>query len=122
MAKTRVFVSYDYEHDSNLKDTFIAQSKLLDSPFSIHDVSIQEPTPEWQQKARSAIEICEVFVVLLGNHTYQAQGVLREIKIAVKLKKHRFQLRKRGQWPKSLNGAGEVVVWKWKNLKKWLEK
>ena len=122
MAKTRVFVSYDYEHDSNLKDTFIAQSKLLDSPFSIHDVSIQEPIPNWQQEARSVIKSCEVFVVLLGDHTYQAQGVLREIKMARELEKRRFQLRKKGQWPKSLKGAGEVVVWKWKNLQKWLAK
>lgn len=117
MAKTRVFVSYDYEHDSNLKDTFIAQSKLQHSPFSIHDVSIQEPTPNWQQKARTAIKSCDVFVVLLGNYTYQALGVIREVKMARELEKRRFQLRKKGQWPKSLNGAGEVVAWKWKNIK-----
>ncbi len=122
MAKTRVFVSYDYEHDVNLKDTFISQSKLPNSPFSIHDVSIQEPMHNWQQKARFAIEGCDVFVVLLGDFTYQARGVLREIRMARELEKRRFQLRKRGQWPKSLNGAGEVVAWKWKNLQKWLVK
>ena len=122
MAKTKVFVSYDYEHDSNLKDTFVAQSKLQDSPFSINDVSIREPTPHWQQKARSAIEGCNVFVVLLGDHTFQARGVIREVKMAIELNKKRFQLRKKGQWPKSLRGAGEVVVWKWMNLQKWLAK
>ena len=122
MAKTRVFISYDYEHDSNLKDTFIAQAKLPDSPFSIHDVSIQQPIPNWQQKARSSIESCDVFVVLLGDYTYQAQGVLREIKMARVLKKRRFQLRKKGQQPRFIDGAGEIVVWKWKNLQKRLGK
>ena len=108
MAKTKVFVSFDYEHDAALKETLIGQSNLPDSPFSINDVSIKEKTPEWQQKARSAIEDCEVFVVLLGDHTYQAKGVLREVKMARQIGKRRFQLRKRGHSPIPLEGAGEV--------------
>ncbi len=120
MAKTRVFVSYDYEHDSDLKDTLIAQSKLPDSPFSINDLSLREKVSDWQQKARAAIEKCDVFVALLGNYAHQATGVRREVKMARQIGKRRFQLRKRGHNPKPLEGAGEVVAWKWKNLKKWL--
>jgi len=120
MAKTRVFVSYDYEHDSDLKDTLIAQSKLPDSPFSINDLSLSEKVSDWQQKARAAIEKCDVFVLLLGNHAHQATGVRREAKMARQIGKRRFQLRKRGHNPKPLEGVGEVVAWKWKNLKKWL--
>ena len=122
MAKTIVFVSFDFKHDVMLKDTLIGQSKLPDSPFSINDVSLKEKTPEWQQKARSSIEKCEVFMVLLGDHTFQATGVLREVKMAIDLNKKRYQLRKKGQWPKSIDGAGEVVAWKWKNLQKILTK
>ena len=121
MAKTRVFVSYDYEYDSDLKETFIAQSKLPDSPFSINDLSLSEAVPDWQQQARKAIDSCDVFIVLLGDHSYQAQGMRREVKMARQLGKKRFQLRKRGHSPKPLEGAGEVVVWKWKNLKKQLK-
>jgi hypothetical protein len=117
MAKTKVFISFDYDHDSSSKDTLIGQSKLADSPFSINDVSLKEKTGEWQIKARKAIEQCDVFIVLLGNNTYQANGVLREVKIARQLGKRKFQLRKQGQWPTPLNGAGDVVAWKWKNLK-----
>ena len=120
MAKTRIFVSYDYEHDSDLKDTLIAQSKLPDSPFSINDLSLREKVSDWQQKARAAIEKCDVFVLLLGNYAHQATGVRREVKMARQIGKKRFQLRKRGNNPKPLEGAGEVVAWKWKNLKKWL--
>jgi hypothetical protein len=122
MAKTRVFVSYDYEYDSDLKETFIAQSKLPDSPFSINDLSLSEVVPDWQQQARKAIDSCDVFIALLGNHSYQAQGMRREVKMVRQLGKKRFQLRKRGHSPKPLEGAGEVVVWKWKTLKKWLAK
>jgi hypothetical protein len=117
MAKTKVFISFDYEHDSALKDTLIGQSRLADSPFSINDVSLTEKTPEWQQKARKAIESCDVFIVLLSSNTHQASGVIREVKMAKQLEKIRFQLRKQGQWPTPINGAGEVVAWKWKNLK-----
>lgn len=117
MAKTKVFVSFDYDHDAALKDTLIGQSKMPDSPFSINDVSLKETTPEWQQKARKAIESCDIFVLLLGNYTYQAKGVLREVRMAKQLRKKRFQLRKQGHWPTTVNGAGEVVAWKWKNIK-----
>ena len=118
MAKTKVFISYDYDHDAQLKDTLIGQSKLPDSPFSINDMSLKQATSEWQQKARAAIEACEIFVVLLGEHTHQAKGVRREVKMAKQIGRKRFQLRKRGQCPKPIEGTGEVVVWKWKNLKK----
>lgn len=81
MAKTKVFVSYDYDHDAHLKDTLMGQSRLRDSPFSINDMSLKQATPEWQQKARAAIEACELFIVLLGEHTHQAQGVRREVEM-----------------------------------------
>ena len=120
MAKTKVFLSYDYEHDSDLKDTLIAQSKLPDSPFSIYDLSLREKVPAWQQIAREAIERCDVFVVLLGDNSHQAAGVRREVKMAKQINKKRFQLRRRGHNPHPLEGAGEVVAWKWKNLKNYL--
>ncbi len=122
MAKTKVFISFDYHHDAQLKDTLIGQSKLADSPFSIKDVSLQESVPEWQQKARKAIESCDVFIVILGYYTYKASGVLREVRMAIQLNKRIFQLRKQGHQPTPFEGAGEVVAWKWKNLKSRLAK
>lgn len=120
MAKTKVFVSFDYDNDAALKDTLINQSKLPNSPFSINDVSLKESIYEWQQKARAAIASCDVFVLILGDNTRQAQGVRREVKMAKQLGKRTFQLRMQGHSPIPVEGAGEVVAWKWKNLKKWL--
>ena len=40
------------------------------------------------------------------------------MKMAQDTGKRRFQLRKRGRLPKSIEGGGEVVAWKWPNLKK----
>ena len=115
---TKVFASYDFEHDYDMKQNLITQSKRQDSPFAINDVSLNEKVPEWQQKARRAIESCDVFIVLLGNYTFQAQGVLREVSMARQLGKRRFQLRKQGHWPRPVEGGGKVFAWKWKNIKK----
>jgi hypothetical protein len=120
MAKTKVFVSYDYEHDLDMKNNLITESKRPDSPFSINDLSLNEKVPDWQQKAREAIEKCDVFIVLLRENTHQASGVLREVKMAKQLTKRRFQLREKKHCPKPLEGAGDVITWKWKNLKKYL--
>ena len=120
MAKTKVFVSFDYDNDAGLKNTLIGQAGLQESPFAINDVSLKEDTPEWQQKARTAVEACDVFIVLLGAHTHQAKGVRREVRMARQIGKKRFQLRKRGQWPTPIDGSGDVVAWRWKNLKKLL--
>ncbi len=103
-----------------MKNNLTAESKKPDSPFSINDLSLREKVSDWQQKARAAMDRCDVFVVLLGNNTHQASGVLREVKMARQIGKRRFQLRVQGYNPKPLVGAGEVVAWKWKNLKKWL--
>ena len=78
MAKPRVFLSFDY--DKGFKNNFVAQTKRQELPFAINDISIQEDDPEWQQKARSSIEDCDVFIVLLGENvkggvkTYQRGG------------------------------------------------
>ena len=97
MAKTKDFLSYDYEHDSDMKDNLITESKRRDSPFSINDLSLREKVSDWQQKARTAIQGCDVFVVLLGDNAHQASGVRREVRMARQIGKRRFQLRKQGQ-------------------------
>ena len=120
MAKSKVFVSFEYETDLNLKENLVAQAKLPDSPFSVTDVSLQErePEQEWLSKAKRAIANCDVFVVILGANTHNAPGVLKEISIATGMNKPRFQLMpQRKKW-NQMDGAGDVVVWKWKNLRR----
>lgn len=40
--KKRAFISFDYDHDEELKQALIGQSKNPDSPFSINDMSIKQ--------------------------------------------------------------------------------
>ncbi len=46
MAKKKVFLSYDYDNDLNLKNAFIGQAKHPDSPFSVNDYSLKEAHPD----------------------------------------------------------------------------
>lgn len=119
MAKKKVFVSFDYNNDLHLKGTLIGQARLPDSPFSIADFSLNETKPEvgWLSKAQSAIAQCDVFIVLLGKNTHNAAGVLKEVKIAKGIRKKRFQLRPQRKNFGSVPDAGDVVTWKWENLK-----
>lgn len=42
MSKVRVFISFDYDHDSDLKTMLVGQAKNEDSPFEIDDWSVKE--------------------------------------------------------------------------------
>ena len=120
MPRTKIFVSFDYETDCELKETLIGQADQQASPFSVADFSLQERQPEsdWLSKAQSAIARCDVFVTILGQNTHNAPGVLKEIAIARGLKKPRFQLRPQGKTWRAMKGAGKLVVWTWPNLQR----
>src|SRR5689334_12284602 len=83
-GKKRVFVSFDFDNDRVLRDFFLGQAKLPDSPFSIVDCSLKEAAPmaTWEQKARTAIKGADLVIVMVGPHTHKAPGVLKEVKMA----------------------------------------
>ena len=118
MAKPRVFGSFDFDRDHNLKGSLVEQAKRPDSPFSMVDVSLKEtyPDDEWLRHAQSAISKCDIVIVLLGVHTHRAVGVLQEVKIAKGLRKPIFQLRPQGSNAKPVPNAGLVIKWTWPNL------
>ncbi|WID99680.1 TIR domain-containing protein (plasmid) [Bosea vestrisii] len=83
MAKKRVFISFDYDHDETLKTFLIGQAKLPDSPFELADWSIKEHmTGNWKEKARARIRSVDVVIVLCGLNTNTAAGVSAELAIA----------------------------------------
>ena len=83
MAK-RVFISFDFDNDKVLKDFMVGQSRLKDSPFEIYDWSLKESAPEedWEDEARKKIKRSDIVLVMVGEKTYKASGVLKEVKIA----------------------------------------
>lgn len=125
MAKKKVFISFDFDNDKFLKDSIIGQAKLEDSPFEVSDHSLKEAAPEkdWLEKAHRAIARSDVFIVMLGEKTRKASGVLKEVKIANDLEKEKFQLigYKNGSEDWRVPNGGRVYLWTWDNLKKLLK-
>lgn len=121
MAKTRLFVSFDFDNDRTLRDFIIGQARLADSPFEVTDVSLKEAAPErdWEAKARRAISGADKFVIMLGPQTARANGVLKELKMATDLEKPRYQIigYKDGSSDWAVPGGGQVHQWNWNNLK-----
>jgi hypothetical protein len=124
MAKTKVFVSFDYDNDKVLRDFIVGQAKNADSPFEVADHSLKEEAPEqeWEEKARRAISRSDVFIVMLGSKTRKAPGVLKEVKIANDLDKRKFQIigYREGSEDWAVPNAGRVYLWDWDNLKRLL--
>jgi hypothetical protein len=81
-TKTRVFISFDYGHDNDLKVLLLGQAKKHDTPFSFEDWSIKNETKGWKEDARKRIRRSDVVVVICGLRTQSAVGVAAEIKIA----------------------------------------
>lgn len=123
MAKKRTFISFDYDHDKDLKDLFVGQSHNEDSPFEIVDMSIKETiSSNWKVNARRRIKGCDVVVIICGMHTNSATGVTAELKIAQEEKVPYFCLKGRANkhcvFPIGVRSTDKMYKWTWDNLKK----
>jgi hypothetical protein len=124
MAKTKVFLSYDFDNDKKLYDLMIGQARLPDSPFEVSDHSLKEAAPErdWEVKAHAAISRSDKVIVMLGPRTRYASGVKKEVTMATSLGKTRFQIigYTNGSRDWAVPDAGVTYNWDWPNLKKLL--
>ena len=122
MVKKRVFISFDYDHDIDLKTLLVGQARNPQSPFAITDMSIKETIDDnWKANARRRIKGCDVVAVLCGYHTDSAAGVSAELKIAQEEKVDYFLLRGRTGVgcvkPKAAKDSDKMYTWTWDNLK-----
>lgn len=122
LPKKRVFISFDYDHDEDLKTLLVGQSKHEDSPFEITDYSIKEAfTGDWKEKARKRIKQVGVVAVICGKHTDTATGVSAEITIAQKEGKPYFLFGVSGRInkkPKAAKPDDIIHPWSWKTLER----
>src|SRR4051794_36758414 len=83
MAKKRVFISFDYDHDEGAKIMLAGQAKHEDSPFDFKDASVKEHlTGDWKAKVSRRMSNVDLVVVLCGKWTHIAKGVAAELEIA----------------------------------------
>lgn len=121
MGKTRVFISFDYDHDLDLKNLLVGQAKNSDSPFEIADWSIKDPSPGWKAEARRRIRAADVVAVICGQHTHTATGVAAELTISQEEGVSYFLLKGRADKtctkPTSAKSSDKLYNWTWPNLK-----
>lgn len=122
MAKKRVFISFDYDHDEGAKTMLAGQAKLEDSPFDFKDASLKEPlTGDWKGKVRRRMDNIDVVIVLCGKMTHTAKGVAAEVEIAQEKKKEYFLLAAYSNntctKPTSALATDKLYKWTWDNLK-----
>ena len=122
MAKKRVFTSFDFDHDEDLRNLLVGQAKNPDSPFDLTDRSVKEPmTGDWKEKVRKRLLNVDVMIVICGEYTDTATGVSAELAIAQEEKIPYFLLWGRSEKtckkPKSANAADKIYKWTWENLK-----
>ena len=120
--KKKVFISFDYDHDEELKVVLVGQAKNPDSPFSINDMSIKEAIDyNWKYHARQRIKQCDVVVVICGKYTDSASGVTAELTIAQEENIPYFLLCGRADGkvvkPKGAFQSDKIYSWTWNNLK-----
>ena len=122
MTKPRVFISYDFDNDSDLKTFLVGQSKNEDSPFEIADWSLKEPLEgNWKEKIKPRIRSCHQVIVICGEQTDKATGINHELTVAQEEDKPYFLLQGRKnkicKKPSSAKSIDKMYNWTWENLK-----
>lgn len=123
--KTRVFISFDFDYDSDLKNLLVGQSRNEESPFEIFDMSVKEElSGDWKAKVRTRIKGVDQVIVICGEHTNDASGVNAELRITQEESKEYFLLwgrtDKNCKKPSAAKVNDKIYKWTWDNLKKLL--
>lgn len=122
----RAFISFDFDHDAELRDALKGQPKNSNSPFEIVDASVRRHLPgNWEKKVRNRIRRADLVIVICGEYTHKAEGVAAEVRIAQEEDKPYFLLRGRRDKtctrPRTALDDDEIQEWTWDNLRRQIE-
>lgn len=121
MAMKRAFISFDFDHDEELRNTLVGQARNPDSPFVIADWSVKEPfTGNWRAKVRDRIRRTDLTIIICGRYTHTARGVSAELSITREENKPYFLLWGRPRHtcakPRQALVSDKIYKWTWQNL------
>jgi len=83
----KVFLCYDCEHDSDIKESFIKQALADGIPIHIIDTSKRHNSLTLKQELSNNIKECDALFILCGYHTKEAQNICDEFNIAKSFEK-----------------------------------
>ena len=118
MAVLNIFVSFEYDKDKELVNHFIKQAQKH-SQYRVKNKSLKESYPDdgWRRRASDAIRECDVVVVLVGEDTHNAQGIIVETDMARSLDKPVIQVASKGRRDyRGLTRLDEPIPWKWATI------
>jgi len=121
-TKCKLFISFDFDNDDDLRNLLVGQGKHPDTPFEIIDRSLKEPlTGNWKEKIKGRIKNADQVAVICGEKTHTAAGVAAELQIAKDLGKPYFLLHGRSDKtctrPTTASAGEKTYKWTWDNLK-----
>ena len=118
MAKVKVFLSFEFDKDADLRGSFFAQAHH--SSYDLEDYSLKEAyrphDKSWKKKAHKQIDLSDIVIVALGDDTHNAPGVEIEMTFKNQLYRKGFQIRPKKRTSCSVPGAGDVIPWHWKKI------
>ena len=122
MATKSAFISFDYDHDGDLRGTLVAQERNPKSPFGITDWSVRASIDEnWRREVRDRIRRVDLVVVVCGEHTHDSAGVAAAVTITQEEGKPYFLIKGRRKKtctrPKNARSSDEMHSWTWDTLR-----
>ncbi len=100
MSHARVYTSFDLDHDKDLHDRLIAESRVHGSGFEVVARSqAGEPDEAWEERVRRRIRQVDQVIVICGEHTDVSPRVSAELRIAREQQKPYFLLWGRPEIP-----------------------
>ncbi len=122
MPTLNIFVSFEFDKDNDLRNNFYEQAREL-TQHRVRNCSLNEAYPDetWRNRAREAIRECDVVVVLIGQDTHNAQGVIVETDMARSMNKPIIQIRPHGRTYNGLTRLEEPIPWRWRIINAKLE-
>lgn len=83
MSRVRIFVSYDVDHDTELFELFLSESRKPGSGFEVSGTSEHlSASGNWSDGVRDRIGAADQMIVICGEHTEASMGMSAELRIA----------------------------------------
>ena len=116
VGSTRIFASFDLDHDQDLSERLVAQSQKGGSEFKI--VSCSQPgemNERWSASARRQIEQADEVILICGEHTGSSVRMSAELGLAREAKKPYFLLwgRRERMCTKPVGAKNDEGIYGW---------
>lgn len=130
MAKKKIFISFDFDHDKHYKNLLVAWDKNDLFDFSFYDGSVTVPVNSTdagpiRRAISKRISACPRFLCIVGKHTHRSGWVAWEIQKAVELKKKIIAVKtdRSNTAPPALYGVGArwALSFTFESIKKAIE-